>query len=245
MNPFGGYHVDCKGQPQQAQQSQQIPYQHKQEGGCRPQFVFEESRLPDFFVKVRCDERVVVVESQNRERQVTTLPIGPDGRVQGNMKYPQSVQSDTRGNQACWVEFIVTFSGKVDCRRDGSSDINLGTQFAFAPTTRSSLAVSVSAASEMPGESPDNHSPSPSPSPSGPEVSPSPTPSETGGSVELPGSVPHSYPSPYPSPSPHPSHSPNPHPTGTVTVTPIVTCIVEEPCPIIGETHASCPAKQE
>jgi hypothetical protein len=245
---LGGVNFNCgDGSQQQQQSTQQVPFQ--KDPACTPaqntpaqKFEFQQSKLADFDIRLDCEDRQVVIQTRGRDSRTQTLPIAFDDTVNGQIEMVNQVADDGKGTGACWVGYLITFSGKANCSGSivttaadespmaspspsasamapGQSSLQLTASVDFQPTTAdelSSLGIDVSG--QQPGATP-----SPSPSITG-SPAPSPTTSMS------------------PSPSPSPTTSMSPSPSPTVSVTPVKFCTVDNACPLIGDSTLSCPA---
>lgn len=222
---MGGFSLSC-GEGQQQQQQKDVPFE-KQEGcvnqnpAQQQDVKFRDFKFADFDVQLDCDSREVIVSHKGIDPQTQTLPIRNDGTIEGTLVFHERLDEDGKGNQNCFVKFLVSFSGETVC--DGEQKLELTTQLDFESTSVQELEL---AGIPMDPEATPSQSSSPSPSPS----------SDNDGG-EMGGEEGESGPSPRPSPRPSPTA--RPAPTPTVEASQI--CKVENPCPFEGKTELSCP----
>jgi hypothetical protein len=242
-DPMGDISMGCDGPASPMQQQQQVPYKRsQQQSSCTSQQItFPEKGISDFHFEVDCDSRKVTSNVSGHPQSLPnghfvggSYPMSEDGSFQGSMDYPQQIPNDGKGNISCWVKYVVVFNGKAGCTRgeDGEWQKSLDVQ------------TTLQVAQGGPSPSP---SPSVSPSPSSTPTS-SPTASPTAEPSDEPSDGPTSTPTPEPSPSPSPSVSPSASPSPSVspsprpspTFSPIVFCVIDNPCPWVGDGHMSC-----
>jgi hypothetical protein len=204
-------------------------------GTPKQQFTFVNSKVADFDVQLDCDNNRVIVRTKGPDVQQQTLPIFSDGSINGTLRFKNQVADDGKGTGQCWLEYLVSFSGKATCetttpdptasptpgQTPSQKGLSLTTEVSFDQTTLDAL--------QQAGIGVEGPAPSPSPSDS---VTPSPSPSES--------ASPAPSQSPSPSPSPSPTIVPSPTPSPSISVQPIKVCKVEDPCPIENKTDLSC-----
>jgi hypothetical protein len=163
---LGNFNLSCNGQA--SGQQKQVPFQQQQQAGCKKQnFQYQQQKAVDYDVNLDCDNKQVIVKNKGQDQQQQSIPIQSDGSVKGKVTYQQQLQSDGKGNQTCYVQYVVNVDGKAQCAG------TVGTPPTSTPTP--SLTVS-----PLPSASP---SASPSPSPSvNPTPSTAPSSSPSGGS---------------------------------------------------------------
>ncbi|MGZ3708631.1 MAG: hypothetical protein ACXWPM_07495, partial [Bdellovibrionota bacterium] len=175
----GNIDFSCDKQPGQKQSTQVQFQQSQQQSGptsCKPQFQFQNSKMSDFDMNLDCTHRQVVVQNKGIDTKgKATLPIQSDGKVKGQMQFQQQAQDDGKGNQVCWIEFVVDFDGQALCDNDEKLSMNTQVQFQQVASAGGSPGMAGIAASASP-------SPEAAPVPEAsvfPEASPAATPTSS------------------------------------------------------------------
>ncbi len=195
---------------------------------------FQDSKVSDFDVQLDCSSRVVRVRHIGTDEEEQTLPIRTDGTVRGTLNFNRQLQNDGKGNNLCWIGYVVTFDGRAQCETETTDTTNGAAQKSLSLTTTVEFEKTTAEQLEIEGLLNQAGEAGSDPTPSATAASPSPSPSAS------PSASPTASPSASPTASPSPSASPSATPAPSPSVTPVQICIVDNPCSIVGQTDLSC-----